>query len=292
MIVLGKSSRFNADFVSPLFDPKYLSVYRAVLSLNEKAFLLSIFNANGEILLIKTFLNVNQYEMEDFLGKICFEDELIKNKLDSWEVIVNSRKWMIVPSEFLPDGAEQAYLEQFYRINPSNDVCIRNMIKPLSLNVVYSINSELYKKAQYYLPDVNIRHSIANSILHYYKSATYQPTNYFAAIELYENTFNYTVFSSGKLLYVNQLQFDTHDDFLYNIILINNALSINEKSLEVIMTGIHDQFNDLRSIIQEHYPLYREIPNIYSPQIALEQQGFKLFQYAPIIFNYLANNKK
>ncbi len=291
MIVLGKSSRFNADFVSPLFDPKYFSVYRVVLYLNEKSFLLSIFNTNGEILLIKTFININQYEVADFLGKICFEDELLKNKFASWEIIINSKKWMIVPSEFLPDGSEQAYLEQLYRIN-SNEVCFRNMIKPLSLNIIYAIDTELQKKAQYYFPDVEIRHTIASSILHYYKSATYQPTGYFAALELYENSFNYVVFNAGSLLYANQLHFDTPDDFLYNIILINNALSINEKNLEIIMTGINSQFNELKLIIQEHYPLYREIPNIYAPQIALEQQGFKLFQYAPLIFHYLENNKK
>ncbi len=291
MIVLGKSSRFNADFVSPLFDPKYFSVYRVVLNLNEKSFLLSIFNTNGEILLIKTFLNINQYEIADFLGKICFEDELLKNKFASWEIILNSKKWMLVPSEFLPDGSEQAYLEQLFRIG-SNEVCLRNMIKPLSLNIIYTIDSELQKKAQYYFPDVDIRHSIASSILHYYKSATFQPTGYFAALEIYENSFNYVVFNAGNLLYANQLQFDTPDDFLYNIILINNALSINEKNLEIIMTGINNQFNELKLIIQEHYPLYREIPNIYAPQIALEQQGFKLSQYAPLIFHYLENNKK
>lgn len=291
MIVLGKSSRFNADFVSPLFDPKYFSVYRVVLNLNDKSFLLTIFNTNGEVLLIKTFLNINQYEMADFLGKICFEDELLKNKFASWEIIINSKKWMIVPSEFLADGSEIAYLEQLFRIS-ANEVCLRNMVKPLSLNVIYTIDSELEKKAQYYFPNVEIRHSIASSILHYFKSATHQPTGYFSAIELYDNTFNYVVFNSGKLLFANQLQFDTPDDFLYNIILINNALTINEKSLEIIMTGSNPQFNELKLIIQEHYPLYREIPNIYPPQIALEQQGFKLSQYAPFIFHYLENNKK
>lgn len=291
MIVLGKSSRFNADFVSPLFDPKYFSVYRVVLNLNDKSFLLTIFNTNGEVLLIKTFLNINQYEMADFLGKICFEDELLKNKFASWEIILNSKKWMIIPSEFLPDGSEVAYLEQLFRIS-TNEVCLRNRVKPLGLNVIYTIDSELEKKAQYYFPNVEIRHSIASSILHYFKSATHQPTGYFSAIELYENTFNYVVFNSGKLLFANQLQFDTPDDFLYNIILINNALTINEKNLEIIMTGSNSQFNELKLTIQEHYPLYREIPNIYPPQIALEQQGFKLSQYAPFIFHYLENNKK
>jgi len=291
MVILGKSSRFNADFVSPLFDPKYFSVYRVVLNLNEKSFLLSIFNTNGEIILIKTFLNLNQYEIADFLGKICFEDELLKNKFASWEVILNSKKWMLVPAEFLPDGSEVKYLEQLYRVN-SNEECLRNMIKPLSLNVIYCVDSELLKKAQYYFPQVDFRHTIANSILHYYKSATYQPTGYFASIEFYDDNFNYVVFNSGKLIYANHLQFHTPDDFLYNIILINNALAINEKNLEIILTGINSQFNELKNIIQEHYPLHREIPNIYAPQIALEQQGFKLFQYAPMIFNYLDHNKK
>ncbi len=291
MIILGKSSRFNADFVSPLFDPKYFSVYRVLLYLNEKSFLVSIFNTNGEVLLIKTFLNLNQYEISDFLGKICFEDELLKNKYASWEIIVNPKKWMIIPAEFLPDGAEKDYLEQLFRINDS-EVCLRNMIKPLGLNIIFVLDSELMKKAQYYFPNVDIRHSIANSILHYYKSATFQPTGFFAAIELYENFLNYIVFNFGNLLFANQFQFDTPDDLLYNIILINNGLSINEKNLELIMTGINSQFNELKSIIQEHYPLFREIPNIYPPQIALEQQGFKLSQYAPFIFHYLENNKK
>jgi len=291
MVILGKSSRFNADFVSPLFDPKHFSVYRVVLSLHEKSFLLSIFNTNGEVILIKTFLNINQYDTADFLGKICFEDELLKNKFASWEVIFNSKKWTIVPSEFLADGSEKEYLEQLFKIS-SNEECIRNFIKPLGLNVIYSIDSELLKKSQYYFPDVSFRHSIANSILHYHKSATYQPTGFFAAVEFYENLFNYVVLNSGNLIFANQFQFDTPDDFLYNIILVNNALSINEKSLEIILTGINSQFNDLKNIIQEHYPLFREIPNIYPPQIALEQQGFKLFQYAPLIFNYLEHNKK
>ncbi len=249
MVILGRSSRFNADFVSPLFDPKYFSVYRVVLNLNEKSFLLCIFNTNGEVLLVKTFLNINQYEIADFLGKICFEDELLKSKFASWELILNPKKWMLIPAEFLADNQEKDYLEQLFRIS-SSEVCLRDMIKPLSVNLIYAIENELLKKAEYYFPNVNVRHSISNSILHYYKSATYQPTGFFASIELNENSFNYVVFNTGKLLYANQLYFDTPDDFLYNIILINNALSINEKALELIMTGISGQYNELKNIIQ------------------------------------------
>lgn len=290
-MILGKSSRFNADFISPLFDTKYCSVYSVVLYLNEKSFLLNIFNANRELLLVKTFTNHNQYEIADFLGKVCFEDELLKSKYASWEVILNSKKWLIIPSEFLPDGSESAYLEQLFRIS-TKEVCLRNMIKPLSINIIYAIESELQKKAEYYFHEVNIRHSISNSILHYYKSATYQPTVFFAAIEVYEDTFNYVLFKSGQLIYANQITFNNADDLLYNVILINNALSVDEKNLEIILTGVSNQYDHLRQTVQAHYPFFREVPNIYPPQIVLEQHGIKLSQYAPFIFNYIENNKK
>lgn len=291
MIILGKSSKYNADFVSPLFEPKYFSIYRVVFYFSEKAFLLAILNPMGEIMLIKTYTNMNTYSIPDFLGKICFEDELIKSKFASWEVILNSKKWTIVPAEFLSDGGEIKYLEALFRIN-NDEECQRNFVKPLGLNIIYTLDTELVKKLNFYFPDVQIRHSIASSILHYFKSANFQPTEHFAVIELFEDIFNITIFKHGNLIFANQYTFGNADDLLYNVILVNNAIQINEKNLEITLTGISQQYDEIVQTLKEHYPLYRSVPAIYPPQIALEQHGLKIANYAPMIFNYLEHNKK
>ena len=279
-----KQTDYPANYVSNSFEGNYLSIYKLILSANEFSIDYALVNQLHEVMLLRLNPNEQKLPLNEFLDKICFSDELLKNRFESIEVVVHSPRWTLVPLEFFPNGYEYNYLSIFCDTDPEQDAYYRDLVRPVGLNTVYCMDKDFHSKCDFYFKKCTFRHCITQHLLHSQKLHQKLGSRYTANVELYEKTLTYSVFREKVLLFCNRFQANFPEDFLYYVLATNQSLGIREREIVMMLTGKSSFKDSVEKLLKQQFPRFENARQHFPRQSSFNSANFFHDEFSYFLF--------
>ena len=269
---IGNSIQKEFSFFDKSIKKKNCQCYKLFAHYNPNSFSFSIFNIeNEEFLSLDSYIfNKNKANLHYLLSQF----PIMKWNLNSITINYFFKTCTIVPNSLFDEKLKRKYLEINNQIDEKEYVLI-DRLKHINAVVLYSIpKSHLYALKN--LPNVDIKHSATIFLENILERSKHSINSEFF-VDVSTKTFNIALVKSSKLIFYNNFEFQTKNDFLYYILNCYNTLDLNSKEITLRISGEFEKdeiINNLKmyikKIIVENRPksysyshLLNTIPNHY-----------------------------
>lgn len=231
----------GVDFIGNSFDPKFISNYRLVLSLSERSLLYALLNTSNEVVVLRKYENASSALLGNFLEQVRNADHWLKSRFANVQLIYVPGYWLLVPSEFLPNGSEAAYLENVYGLDIAPDVVIhRDFHRNLKLHNIYVLDPILEQVCNEYFPSAEYKHIVSLALEAHWRivpALVQVGTPITAGLLLLEDVLICSVMKENELLFCNLFHYNSTEDILYYLSSVVACLELRPMDMQLFLSG-------------------------------------------------------
>ncbi|MCS7189593.1 MAG: DUF3822 family protein, partial [Bacteroidia bacterium] len=103
-------------YTSSAFNPASLNIYHLGVHLEPENLYYLVSTAQHEPLMVRLYKNRDGLEVTRFIEAVWQQDEFVRKRFAKAFLLLDTDRWLVVPSEYVPDGQEPAYLRAYYEI--------------------------------------------------------------------------------------------------------------------------------------------------------------------------------
>lgn len=280
----GADSEGNVAFVSNTFDRSLVGTYRLSFSVSDDGVDYAILNDNREVLLLKSYQNERNLPRNEFLDQIAFSDEILKENFKGVDLVVHTKRWLLVPAEHYTEGCEPLFLETIHPVERDQDHFAHDHLKTLSLYVVFAINQQLYKRCQFYFKQFTFHHVAAPLLLESQRVHTALGQRASVHITLFDSHFYCTVFGDNGLLLCNEFTAKHPQDVLFYVMSVVQNMTLNPEDTAIYLTGRGKLKQDSTELLGEYFRHMVNAEQHFQRQPALNKAGLHHQQFVHLLF--------
>ena len=217
-------------------------------------------------------------------NQFVFIDTIYFNSLNDLETeitnIFNSERYLNTPFEitkgsictsvntFIPNVLfDEKYVEKYIKFNTNlakDDKCLFNKQVFSEFYSVFSIKSSLLKKLNKLTFNLTLKHTA--SIFVDYAISLSQKQKSYIFCQINNGNFHIAYINKSKLLFYNEFQYVSSDDFIYYFLNCLNVLELNQNMTDIILMSCLDSSNNVFKSIKKYLPNTRFInrPNKFN----------------------------
>ncbi len=269
---IGNSIQKEFSFFDKSIKEKNCQCYKLFAHYNPNSFSFSIFNIENE-----EFLSLHSYvfdENQEKLNYLLSQSPILKWNLQSITINYFFKTCTLIPNSLFDEKLKRKYLETNNQIAENEDILV-DRLKHINAVVLYSIpkvHLNIFNKLQ----NIKIKHS-ATIFLENVLEKSKHSTNSEFFVDVSTKNFNIALVKNSKLIFYNNFEFQTKNDFLYYILNCYNTLDVNSKEVTLRISGEFEKdeiLNNLKmyikKIVLENRPnsssyshLLNTVPNHY-----------------------------
>lgn len=276
----------DAHFEGASYDPKFIANYRIALYASEAAVAYALFNASNEVVVFRRYLNREAASVGVFLDALHTSDSILRSRFAEVKVVLQPAYWLAAPAEFLPAGAEAAYLESVFglQIEPV-EMVKRDFHRALRLHVIYLVEPTTYHLIQAYFPNAEYR-SVTSQALETHARLTASLSqnggNFSAGMLCGEDYIICTVFNQSELLFCNIFACTGAEDALYYMSSVAAALELAPASMQVFLTGWPRFRSPIAEVLKQYYRVV-DVRAHLPAQLSFNRAGFFPEDYPQVL---------
>ena len=246
---IGSSIQTEFSLFDKSIKEQNCQCYKLFAHYNPNSFSFSIFNVENEEFLS---LESSIFDKNDNnLNFLLSQSPILKWNLNSITLNYFFKSCTLIPNSLFDEKLKRKYLELNNQIEKEESVLI-DRLKHINAVVLYSIpNSHLnvFKK----LKNIKIKHS-ATIFLENVLDKSKHVTNSEFFIDVSTKNFNIALVQNSKLIFYNNFEFHSKNDFLYYILNCYNTLDLNSKEVPLNIFGEFEKeetIDDLKMYIKK-----------------------------------------
>lgn len=176
------------------------------------------------------------------LEEIFKKDDFLLRKYKAKNIIINSRKFTLVPPSLYDPSKERLFFT-FNHINEENTVLINNEIYNPALFILFSLQESLHNIVTLHFPGVQLKHYLVPLFSHIAGSGKASGENY---IHLHADIgfFTLIVFENNTLRFCNVFSCKNASDILYHVINVFRQTGIKKEDT-LYISGMAERYSDL-----------------------------------------------
>ncbi|MGQ9863203.1 MAG: DUF3822 family protein [Bacteroidia bacterium] len=200
-----------------------------------------------EVLYVATYKNVEYMPPEAFIDSLVRKEDSLRKRFRQVEVLVDTPRWLLLPVEFTPDGAQKDYLESFYGIGKTPYVYLQDTLPYTSAAYVYAIPAELEERLKVLFPSASYSAYGSRIILASGNTAATHFSTFpiVGSVYLYHDRLFYTLFVNSNLYFFNAFDIAGQEDALYYVHTVNQHVGIGKSDLCVYVAGLSPHKNHI-----------------------------------------------
>ena len=259
---IGNNIKSEFSLLDKSITKKSSKCFKLFADYNNYSFSYSLYNIEKN-----EFQSVHSYifEKNNSNLKYLFNfSKMLKWNLNSFTISYFFKPCTIIPNSLYDSKLKRKYLELNNQIDSNEEVLV-DKLKYLNAVIIYSIPKEhlsILKK----IKNIKLRHSATIFIENILKKTKHSNNNEFF-IDISTKNFNIAFIKNSKLVFYNNFEFKSKDDFLYYILNCYNTLEINSREVKVRISGEFEKnsvISDLKSYIKKVLLVNRSSSNSYS----------------------------
>ena len=269
---IGSSIRQEFSLFDKSIKEKNSQCYKLFAHYNPNSFSFSIFNIeNEEFLSLESYIFNNETQN---LSSLISQFPVFQWSLSSKTINYFFKACTIIPNSLFDEKLKDKYLKMNNQIEEGEEILV-DRLKHINAVVIYSIRKNdlnIFKK----LKNITIKHS-ATIFLENVLEKSKHSANSQIFLDVSTKNFNIALVSNSKLIFYNNFEFDTKNDFLYYILNCYNTLELNSKEVPLRISGEFKKdeiLNNLKMYIKKvnlekrpnsfsYSHLFNSIPNHY-----------------------------
>ncbi|MCS7297673.1 MAG: DUF3822 family protein [Bacteroidia bacterium] len=268
-------------YTSSALNPASLSIYHLGILLDNDHFLYSISTAQNEPLFVRLYKNREGLEISRFLDAVWHQDDFLRKRFAHVLFLMDVEKWMVVPSEYTPDGKEMEFLRAYYEIRAGGDGEVvyrahKEILRGSGAAFLALLPVSLYEYLQARSGTLEAHHLSYRYVqLSRHLIQTHlQHRPYIGIVWLFLGTFYYCFFAGEQLLFVNRFSAATTEDVLYYIQGLHNLLGIDKGQVGIAVAGYSTLKPYVMTVMYRFFGTgYKDLGKLFSTPSTLKEVG-------------------
>jgi hypothetical protein len=282
------STSLPALYQSPAFQAAQSSQYRLALGLAPFGVDYAITNETGEVLLVHRYENERELGLYELLDRVCFEDELLKLRFSTIEIMLYAQRWMLVPNDYFAQGNESKFLETQFDVLYDADHSQRDFLRPLSTNTVYAESRLFGRKCDFYFKTYTYRHAVSPHLLESNRVHKEKGYQYSLQLGIFNRKLLAILMGPKGLHLCNDFPVQTPEDVLYFALSALHTLEIPAAETVVYATGKSNLREQSLPLLQQAFPKFTPSNQLFPEQKAMEAAGIG-FDNFPHLFSRISH---
>ncbi|MGM0612309.1 MAG: DUF3822 family protein [Bacteroidota bacterium] len=250
-------------FFSPEFSENQCNLYRLSIGLALDGFSFLIQNQKQEILALYSvaFKNVVKWdEIIPGIEKILKEYPWLNQPMETKIALLESPEFTLIPFSLYENEEKRKYLELNHPLN-NEDHIHDNMLKEFYSYVIYAQNNKLRQMINQNISELYWHHYVTDFV----KCTSKYTTDKYIAADIRNSRVYVSAFSNNRLMFCNEFQYNTKEDFVYVIMVTYKNLGYDPKSIPLKLTGLIDYDSDIISLMKRYIAniQFNDTSNIY-----------------------------
>ncbi|MEI7830774.1 MAG: DUF3822 family protein [Prolixibacteraceae bacterium] len=226
-------------FVDKSFDPEQTNLYHLSIQISLDGFSFAILDIpKGKYTVLKStnFFLKRPRLLLSKVQEVMDEDEHLKLKYKTIEIIYSSENFTLVPQAFFQQGAAEKFFGFNHEIERGN-VVDKTLLPKAEALCIYNIPENLKEFLVLKYPKAIIRHNLFPLIERYLKENKNFPDRKQVHINFFRSYFELSVVSGTKLQLCNQFHYTTESDVTYYVLYVFEQLKLPVDTTELIFHG-------------------------------------------------------
>lgn len=229
---IGSSIRQEFSLFDKSIKEKNCQCYKLFAHYNPNSFSFSIFNIENE-----EFSSIQSYIFDQKKGNLNYlllQFPILKWNLNSITINYFFKACTLIPNVLFDENLKRNYLETNNQLEEEESILV-DKLKHINAVVLYSIpksHLNVLKK----IPNLKIKHS-ATIFLENILDKSKHSTNSQFFVDVSTKNFNIALIKGSKLIFYNNFEFQTKNDFLYYILNCYNTLELNSNEITLRISG-------------------------------------------------------
>ena len=226
-------------FIDKSFDPEQSNLCHLSIQISLDGFSFAILDIpKGKYTVLKStnFFLKRPRLLLSKVQEVMDEDEHLKLKYKTIEIIYSSENFTLVPQAFFQQGAAEKFFGFNHEIERGN-VVDKTLLPKAEALCIYNIPENLKEFLVLKYPKAIIRHNLFPLIERYLKENKNFPDRKQVHINFFRSYFELSVVSGTKLQLCNQFHYTTESDVTYYVLYVFEQLKLPVDTTELIFHG-------------------------------------------------------
>jgi hypothetical protein len=241
-------------FVDKSFDPEQTNLYHLSIQISLDGFSFAILDIpKGKYTLLKStnfFLKRSRLLLSK-VQEVMDEDEHLKLKYKSIEIIYSSENLTLVPQAFFQQGAAEKFFGFNHEIERGNMVD-KTLLPKAEAWCIYNIPENLKEFLVLKFPKATIRHNLYPLIERSLKENRNFPDRKQVHLNFFRSYFELIVITGTKLQLCNQFNYSAESDVTYYVLYVFEQLKLSSDTTELIFHGCLPQTNSIYQTFKKY----------------------------------------
>jgi hypothetical protein len=241
-------------FIDKSFDPEQTNLYHLSIQISLDGFSFAILDIpKGKYTVLKSsnFFLKRPRLLLSKVTEVMDDDEHLKLKFKSIDIIYSSENFTLVPQAFFQQGAA----EKFFGFNHEIErgyVLDKTLLPKAEAWCIYNIPENLKEFLALKFPKAIIRHNLYPLIEKSLKENRNFPDRKQVHLNFFRSYFELVVISGTKLLMCNQFNYSAESDVSYYVLYVFEQLKLPADSTELIFYGGIPQTNPIYQTFKKY----------------------------------------
>lgn len=214
-------------------------------------------SSNGRIQVLKQMTISGQFNGVSFheeLKNLINKEDLLHLRFASVKINLAMSAFTLVPKLLFEETLMEKYLSFSAQVDTKHAVSV-NAVKPFLLKNVFACDAQLKTYLQKTFPDAKIFH-LTTALLQFAAQHTDDLASSQLILDVRQDILHILYLQKNELIYLNQFQYKSKEDFLYYVLLVCDQLDINRNECNLQMSGY---ITTESTIYAELYKFFRNI---------------------------------
>ena len=197
----------------------------------------------------QNFASVNE-QCEKILSLIENNKPYLDNNYAKIVLSFSGYKNSLVPDAFFEEQNINAIFSANHSIESNEKICFDNL-RMIQAKNVYAVPASLHDFFVSYYSNISIHHAATpfiEGILAQHKNID----DTIVTINVQQSLFEMAVTKGKNLLFYNQFNYQTSEDFIYYVLFVFEQLQLNPEMQEIYLTGMMEKNSALYSMTQKY----------------------------------------